>query len=197
MWGDDASGDLPSTSHLVVVDDAGDVVTMTASIESAFGSHLMVRGFLLNNELTDFSFVPEVDGRLVANRVEPGKRPRSSMAPVLVLDAEGRFLLALGSPGGSRIIAYVARTLVQVLDGGLEPQLAIARPNVVNRNGVTELEKMPGKEEWAATLESALKKRGHEVKIGDLNSGLQAIMRVGSGYVGGADPRREGVFMIA
>ena len=192
-WGDDASGDLPSTSHLVVVDDAGNVVSMTASIESAFGSHLMVRGFLLNNELTDFSFLPEVDGKPVANRVEPGKRPRSSMAPVLVLDAEGRFLLALGSPGGSRIIAYVARTLVQILDGGLEPQLAIARPNVANRNGVTEIERMPGAEAWAATLEAALAGRGHQVKVGDLNSGLQAIMRVEGGYVGGADPRREGV----
>ena len=122
----DASAELPSTSHMVAVDSDGNAVTMTASIESAFGSRQMVRGFLLNNELTDFSFEAEQDGRRVANRVQPGKRPRSSMAPIFVFDSNRQLYLAVGSPGGSRIIEYVARTLIEVLDGGLDIQTAIA-----------------------------------------------------------------------
>jgi gamma-glutamyltranspeptidase/glutathione hydrolase len=190
----DASLELPSTSHLVVADGEGNVVSMTASIENVFGSRVMVHGFLLNNELTDFSFVPEVDGRKVANRVQPGKRPRSSMAPLIVLQ-DGRPVLALGSPGGSRIINYVARTTLAILDGGLDPQAAIAQPNVVNRNGVTELEQVPGLEGWAAKTKGGLEALGHQVKLSELNSGLQAIVRHDDGWLGGADPRREGVIL--
>jgi len=193
-WAPGMAADLPSTSHMVAVDAAGDVVTMTASIESAFGSHLMVRGFLLNNELTDFSFVPQVEGRLVANRVEPGKRPRSSMAPILVVNAaDDSFVLAVGSPGGSRIINYVARVLIGVLDHGLDPQQAISRPNIVNRNGVTELEAGDAWQSWLGQTKAGLEALGHQVKLRDLNSGLHAIKRIAGGYVGGADPRREGV----
>jgi len=194
-WADDDAIELPSTSHVVVVDGEGDVVSMTASIETAFGAHVMVKGFLLNNELTDFSFTPEQDGRKVANRVEPGKRPRSSMAPIIVRDGEGRFSLAVGSPGGSRIIPYVARTLIGILDHGLDPQAAIARPNFGNRGGPTEIERLPGQEAWVSATEAALKAKGHTVKIGDMNSGLQAIQRTDEGYRGGADPRREGLVM--
>lgn len=196
FWADDASPELPSTSHLVAIDGEGDVVSMTASIESAFGSHLMVRGFLLNNELTDFSFVPEVGGKPVANRVEAGKRPRSSMAPIIVLDEDGGFVLAVGSPGGSRIIPYVAQTLIAVLDHGLDLQAAIARPHVANRNGPTELEKgVPGFEAWADEQAAALEKLGHEVKLSDMNSGLHAIQREDGALHGAADPRREGLVL--
>jgi gamma-glutamyltranspeptidase/glutathione hydrolase len=194
----DVSLELPSTSHMVVVDASGNAVSMTASIESAFGSRLMVRGFLLNNELTDFSFVAEDTGRKVANRIAPGKRPRSSMAPFLVFqreDDERRFHLAIGSPGGSRIIEYVARTLLQVLDGGLDVQTAIARPNVVNRNGETELERNGAWMAWIESTREGLKQRGHEVEVRDLNSGLQGISRVDEGYLGGADPRRVGLIL--
>ncbi|MEZ4443859.1 MAG: gamma-glutamyltransferase [Polyangiaceae bacterium] len=196
LLADDQSGDLPGTSHMVAIDAAGNVVSMTASIESAFGSHVMVRGFLLNNELTDFSFVPRVAGRPVANRVAPKKRPRSSMAPMIVLTAEGReFELAVGSPGGSRIIDYVARVLVAVLDHGTSLQAAVDAPNVSNRNGPTELEKIEGQDEWLRRTQADLERRGHEVKVVDLNSGLQAVGRVEGKLVGAADPRREGLVL--
>ena len=179
----------PSTSHLSVVDTAGNAVSMTTSIEGPFGSHVMVRGFLLNNQLTDFAFVPVQDGEGVANRVEPGKRPRSSMAPVLVLDQERRLVAALGSPGGSRIIGYVAQTLVALLDGKLDPQAAVELPHLLNRNGPTEIEAGP----TSAALKSALEALGHAVSVGTLESGLHAIARTPGGWAGGADPRREGV----
>jgi len=193
----DTSLERPSTSHLVAVDAAGNAVSMTASIEGAFGSHIMVRGMLLNNELTDFSFVPAANGKPVANRVEPNKRPRSSMTPMVVLDAHGkRLVLALGSPGGSRIIAYVARVMMDVLDFRLDPQTAIARPNIVNRNGPTEIERHRRDAAWVQRTKEALEKRGHQVKVRDLNSGLHAILALpGGGYVGGADPRREGLVL--
>ncbi|MBH23014.1 MAG: gamma-glutamyltransferase [Myxococcales bacterium] len=192
----DRSLELPSTSHLVVVDDQGDVVSMTASIETAFGSHVMVRGFLLNNQLTDFSFVPEEGGRPVANRVQPHKRPRSSMAPIIVRDPKGRFKAAVGSPGGSRIITYVAQTLLNVLDWNMNMQRAIDRPHIVNRNGATELERIDGWEAWAEAMSSGLKARGHEVKVQDLNSGLHGVMTTDDGQLlGGADPRREGLIL--
>ena len=181
--------ELPSTSHLSVVDDAGNAVAMTSSIENAFGSRLMVRGFLLNNQLTDFSFRAQIDGVPVANRVEAGKRPRSSMAPTLVLDGEGRLVLAIGSPGGSRIIAYVAQALVAVLDWGLDARAAVALPHHVNRNGATDLEKGTA----LADLKPALEALGHQVVIRSLNSGLHAVQVTAEGLVGGADPRREGV----
>ena len=164
-------------------------MAMTSSIENAFGARLMVRGFLLNNQLTDFSFRPEIDGVPVANRVEAGKRPRSSMAPTLVLDGNGKLVLAIGSPGGSRIIAYVAQALVAVLDWGLDVGAAVALPHHVNRNGATDLEK----DTALATLKPALNALGHEIRLRNLNSGLHAIQVTPEGLIGGADPRREGV----
>jgi gamma-glutamyltranspeptidase/glutathione hydrolase len=181
--------DPPSTSHLSVVDTAGNAVSMTASIESAFGSRVMANGFLLNNELTDFSFRPEADGRPVANRVEAGKRPRSSMSPTLVLDRQGRFVMAIGSPGGSRIIGYTAKAVIAALDWELSLQDAVALPNFVNRNGATDLES--GTEITAA--ERALRALGHEINIIEMTSGLHGVRRTAGGLEGAADPRREGV----
>ncbi|MBI2571550.1 MAG: gamma-glutamyltransferase [Candidatus Schekmanbacteria bacterium] len=191
--GTDRSPELPSTTHLAAVDADGNAVTMTASIENLFGSRIMVHGFLLNNELTDFSFVPEEDGHSIANRVEPGKRPRSSMNPVLVFAQDtGELKLAIGSAGGSRIIGFVTRVLLLVLDGEMDIQQAIDRPHVLNRNGPTEVENVAG----AQAIAESLRARGHEVILGELNSGTQAIVVQrddrGRHYVGGADPRREG-----
>jgi gamma-glutamyltranspeptidase/glutathione hydrolase len=199
----DESAPRVATSHLSAVDSHGNAMSMTTSIEDAFGSRLMVRGFLLNNQLTDFSFLPREsdgkgaarpDGALVANRVQPGKRPRSSMAPTLVFDrASGQLVAALGSPGGSQIINYVAKTLVGVLDWNLDIQQAITLPNFGSRNGPTELEdgRVPG------ALVDALTARGHEVRIIPMTSGLQGIVRLRDGtaarWAGGADPRREGI----
>lgn len=185
---DDASPELPSTSHLSIVDAAGNAVAMTTSIENAWGSTLMVGGFLLNNQLTDFSFRPTQDGRLIANRVAPGKRPRSSMAPTLVFDQAGTLRLVTGSPGGSRIIGYVARHILAVLDARLHPQAAVALPHIVNRNGPTELEK--GTE--AEALREKLEALGHSVSIVEMTSGLHAIVIGQNSLRGGADPRREG-----
>src|SRR5690606_1748104 len=139
------------TSHLSIVDGDGNAVSMTTTIESSFGSRLMVRGFLLNNELTDFDFVPTIDGRTVANRIEPGKRPRSSMAPTLVFDADAKLVLVIGSPGGSRIINYVLEALIAVLDWNLDVQAAIDLAHVGSRNGPTELERGTPAETLAAT----------------------------------------------
>ncbi len=191
LWAPDTSLELPGTSHISIVDAEGNAVSMTTTIESGFGSNLMVRGFLLNNELTDFSFRPERDGRPIANRVEPGKRPRSSMAPTLVFNSDGELLMVVGSPGGSRIIEYVAKTLVATLDWGLDVQSAIDLGHVVNRNGGTDLEAGTEAEAFQAALES----RGHEINVRDLNSGLHAIMITQEGLVGGADPRREGIVL--
>jgi gamma-glutamyltranspeptidase/glutathione hydrolase len=183
-----------STSQVVAVDDQGGAVSMTTTIESAFGSHVMVQGFLLNNEMTDFSFIPEENGQKVANRVEPGKRPRSSMAPTLIFDRQsGEFVASLGSPGGSQIIEYVAKTTVGLLDWQLDAQAAINLPNFGSRNGPTELENG----QFSATLIQALKDKGHSVNEIDMTSGTQAIVRVKdaqgqASLVGGADPRREG-----
>ncbi|NIA71270.1 gamma-glutamyltransferase [Pelagibius litoralis] len=181
----------PSTSHLSVVDKDGNAVSMTASIESAFGSRVMAEGFLLNNELTDFSFRPSVDGLPVANRVQAGKRPRSSMSPTLVLDRQGRFVMAIGSPGGSRIIGYTTKAIVGALDWNLSMQDAIDLPNFVNRNGATDLEEGRGLE----AAKTALEALGHEVNLRDLTSGLHGIRLTGDGLDGGADPRREGVVL--
>lgn len=186
---DDASPELPSTSHLSVVDSAGNAVAMTSSIEYAFGSQQMVRGFLLNNQLSDFSFVAEQDGKPVANRIEPGKRPRSSMAPTMVFDRDGKLILALGSAGGSAIINHVVKTLVGVLDWNMDIQHAIALPNFGNRNGPTELERDTTAGDWAGPLQAL----GHEVRIIDMTSGVHAIERTRDGWRSGADPRREGV----
>ncbi len=185
----DASLELPSTSHFSIVDRDGNAIAMTTTIESAFGARRMVRGFLANNQLTDFSFLPERDGKPVANRVEPGKRPRSSVAPTIVLGADGAPALLVGSPGGSRIIDFVAEAVVAMIDWRDDPQAAVSRGHVVNRNGPTELE--AGTE--AATLKDGLERLGHIVRVTELNSGLHAILRRDGHWLGGADPRREGI----
>ncbi|HEX8011203.1 MAG TPA: gamma-glutamyltransferase [Casimicrobiaceae bacterium] len=188
-FGTDNALEFPSTSHISIVDKYGSAVAMTTTIEDAFGSRLLTRsGFLLNNELTDFSFAPVEDGKPVANRVEAGKRPRSSMAPTIVYDAKGKLYMVVGSPGGSAIINYVAKTLLGVLAWGLDPQAAIDLPNVGSRNGPTELEK----DTAAVALEPKLKALGHETRVMEHTSGLQAIVRTKTGWIGGADPRREG-----
>jgi len=188
-YADDAMEEIPGTTQIAIVDRDGNAVSMTTTIESFFGSRIMVHGFLLNNEITDFNFRPVDNGAPVANRVAPGKRPRSSMAPFLVFDREGGLEMAIGSPGGSLIIGYVAKTLVGILDWGLDVQQAIDLPNFDSRNGPTELER--GTELEA--LAPALKAMGHAVSVIDMTSGVQGIRRVKGGLEGGADPRREGV----
>lgn len=185
---DDNAFELPSTSHISIVDHQGNAVSMTTSVEMAFGSAVMVEGFILNNQLTDFSLAPKVNGQWVANRLEPLKRPRSSMAPMMVFDEQQSLKLVVGSPGGSRIINYVAQTIIGVLDWQLDPQSAINLPKITNRNNVTTLEKGS----VLVKLTAALEAKGHRVIVADLNSGLHAIELTKEGLVGGADPRREG-----
>lgn len=185
----------PSTTHFAIMDDEGNVVTMTSSIEGPFGSNLMVGGFLLNNQLTDFSFRPERDGKPVANAVAGGKRPRSSMAPTLIFDSKGRFIAALGSPGGSRIIAYVATAVIHMLenpDRSLDEIFAL--PHSVNRNGKLDLE---AGTDLAAQAE-AFSALGYTVNPRALTSGLHGLrFSPERGTLeGGADPRREGVVSI-
>jgi gamma-glutamyltranspeptidase / glutathione hydrolase len=186
---------LTGTSHISVVDRRGNAVSMTTTIEDIFGARKMVSGFLLNNELTDFSMLPEEKGVPVANRVQAGKRPRSSMAPTIVYDRKGNVFIVVGSPGGSAIINYVAKTLVALIDWKLDPQAAIDLPNFGSRNGPTELEKGTVLE----SLKSPLESRGHSVNVMDFTSGLQALQRTydangkPNGWRGGADPRREGI----
>ena len=181
--------EFPSTSHLSIVDRYGGAVAMTTTIEDAFGSRLMTAGgFLLNNELTDFNFVPAVSGHPVANRVEGGKRPRSAMAPTIVYDAQGRVAVVVGSPGGPAIINYVAKTLIALLDRRLDPQAAVDLPNVGSRNGPTEIERGTR----AEALAPGLRALGETTRIVDQNSGLQVIVRQGGGWRGAADSRREG-----
>ena len=187
-FADDNSVELSSTTHISVLDRYGNVASMTSSIEFAFGSALMVRGFLLNNQLTDFSFSPTRAGLPVANRVEPGKRPRSSMAPTVVFDENGRPILAIGSPGGSRIICYVAKSLIGVIDWGLDLDQAVSHANLCNRNGSSELEAGTQMVDFQAPLE----KLGHNVVIRQMNSGVHAVMPAEDSLVGAADPRREG-----
>lgn len=180
--------DLPSTSHLVAVDRNGNAVSMTSTIEFEFGSKIFVHGFLLNNQLTDFSLTPtDASGQLVANRVEAGKRPRSSMAPMIVLK-QGKLFMLAGSPGGSAIINYVAKTLIGVLDWQLDVQQAINLPNMGSRNKDTELERGTGLEKY----QSDLQRMGHRVTIMPFPSGVQAIVLERDGIKGGADGRREG-----
>jgi gamma-glutamyltranspeptidase/glutathione hydrolase len=191
--GTDATIESSGTSHWSVIDATGNAVAITSSIESAFGSRIFVHGFLLNNELTDFSFQPEENGRPVANRVEPGKRPRSAMAPTLVFAPGGELTMALGAAGGPAIINYTARALVAVLDWKLSLQQAIAAPNMGSRNRETEIERGSALEGVAA----ALRALGHPVAAVDMVSGLHGIQRTPRGpsftLTGGADPRREGV----
>jgi gamma-glutamyltranspeptidase/glutathione hydrolase len=188
-----AFSDVASTSHFSIVDRWGDAVAMTTSVQGGFGSQLVVGGFILNNQLTDFSFEPERDGLPVANRAEGGKRPLSSMTPTLVFDEQERLVLAVGSPGGTRIINFVAQALLGVLDGGLNVQEAVAAPHFVAQRAFIELE------EGTVLLEQteALEALGHRAGARNLNSGLHAIAieYAESGPVlwGGVDPRREGV----
>jgi len=179
-----------STSHLSAVDDSGQALAMTTSVEAAFGSHLMVKGFLLNNHLTDFSFIPQEHGKPVANRVEPGKRPLSAMAPTLVFARDsGELVASLGSPGGSQIIGYVNKALVGLLDWQLDPQQASNLPNFGSRNAGTEVEAGLTSPELIRQLAAW----GHEVTPMTMTSGMQIIQRTAAGWLGGADPRREGV----
>lgn len=190
LFAPDIQPEQPGTSHFVVVDGAGNMISMTTTIETGFGSRLMVGGFLLNNELTDFSRAPSRDGKPIANRVEGGKRPRSSMAPTIVLQ-EGQPVLLTGSPGGSRIIGYVAQSIIAILDWQLDPQVAIDLGHVVNRNGATDLEEESDATDHAAALIDL----GHEVKIRNLNSGLHVIQIKDGQLIGAADKRREGLVL--
>lgn len=183
----DEAIELPSTSHFSIVDRDRNVVSITTTIENGFGSRLMVGGFLLNNELTDFSFRSQIDGVPIANRIEPGKRPRSSMAPTIVMENNKPYM-AIGSPGGSQIIGYVAKTLVAHLDWDLNLQQAIDLPNMNNRFGAFEIEKGTAAEAWGPKLE----KLGFTIQVKELNSGVQAIKLQGDSLIGAADPRREG-----
>jgi len=186
-WADDAALELPSTSHISIVDADGNVASMTTTIENGFGSRVMAAGFLLNNELTDFSFRSHVDGVPIANRVEPGKRPRSSMSPTIVLK-DGKPVLAVGSPGGSRIIGYTAQAIIAHLDWGMDVQAAAAMPHAVNRFGTYDLEEGTPMVDMAPELEAL----GYEINTRDLTSGLHLIA-IGAELQGGADPRREGI----
>ena len=184
-----ATPEFASTSHLSVIDSRDNAVSFTTSVERAFGSRLMAAGFLLNNQLTDFSFAPMGADGPVANRVQPGKRPRSSITPTLIFDEAGRLVATLGSPGGSRIIGFVAESVIALLDWDLDAQAALSLPRHINRNGVTELEADTDLERLAPALEAL----GHDVRIRPLVSGLHAIRRVDGVLEGGADPRREGI----
>ncbi|HVV28025.1 MAG TPA: gamma-glutamyltransferase [Rhizomicrobium sp.] len=181
---------LHGTSHLTIVDRHGQVIAMTTSVESVFGAEVMVKGFFLNNTLTDFSLDPMLDGLPVANAPAPGKRPLSAMSPTIVFDKNGKFLLSVGSPGGPAIIDYVAQTLIAMLDGGLAPDRAIALPRQLNLNGPTRLEQGPENDAIAPGLTAM----GHTVTVvAGEGSGLHGIRRTKGGYIGGADPRRDGV----
>jgi gamma-glutamyltranspeptidase/glutathione hydrolase len=203
-FGEDATIESVGTSHVSIIDADGNAVSLTTTIEGAFGSRLFAAGFLLNNQLTDFSFRPaDRDGRPIANRVEAGKRPRSTMAPTIVFDAAGRIEAVLGSPGGGRIILYVTKALIGLIDWQLDPQAAAALPNFGSRGGAFEIELDPSFSidalirPWVSrpTLWYALAMRGmgHEVMADFLTSGLHIVQRKDGRLLGGADPRREGV----
>ena len=187
-WAPDLSIEKPSTTHVSIIDAYGNALSLTSSIENAFGSRLMTNGFLLNNQLTDFSFRSSANGTPIANRVEGGKRPRSSMAPTIVLE-DGKIVLVIGSPGGSRIIPYVSNTIVAILDWGLDVQEAVSQPHAVNRFGIYEIEEgtsLTGLQKWLQEL-------GYEIKERPLNSGLNVILKKDGKLYGGSDPRREGI----
>lgn len=186
-WADDEAIELPSTSHVSIVDSFGNVASMTTTIENGFGSRLMVGGFLLNNELTDFSFRSQRDGVPIANRVAPGKRPRSSMSPTIVMK-DGAPVIVAGSPGGSRIIGYTAQAIIGMIDWALDPQQAAALPHAVNRFGTYDLEQGTAAEALAEGLGTI----GYETNTRALTSGLHLIS-IGETLQGGADPRREGI----
>ncbi|MFC3120261.1 gamma-glutamyltransferase [Agaribacter flavus] len=188
-YAQDDAYELNSTSHISIIDKAGNAISMTTSVEFMFGSGLMVGGFMLNNQLTDFALSPSRDGKQVLNAVAAKKRPRSSMSPTIVFDQDNKVHLVVGSPGGSRIINYVAQTIVNVLAFEMDVQEAISAPRISNRNGYTALEKGTS----LAAIKPALEAKGHEVRLVDLNSGIHAIHVDNGTLKGGADPRREGV----
>jgi gamma-glutamyltranspeptidase / glutathione hydrolase len=183
-----------STSHFVIADKYGNIVSMTSTIENGFGSRLMVKGFLLNNELTDFSFKAKNDQGLIANRVEAGKRPRSSMAPTIVFTREAdkrKPYMALGSPGGSRIINYVSNSLIATLDWQMPLQAAFNQAHIINRFGTLDIEANSNAVHFAKDFEAM----GYKVNLRELNSGLHGVLFTEDGYQGAADPRREGSVM--
>jgi gamma-glutamyltranspeptidase/glutathione hydrolase len=181
---------LHGTSHMTIVDDAGEVVAMTTSVESVFGANIMTKGFMLNNTLTDFSFQPVRDGKPVANAPAPGKLPLSAMSPTIVFDKKGGFLVSVGSPGGPAIIDYVSQILIGILDAKMSPKEALAMPHEINMNGATLLEQSP----TSAALAAQLTAMGHTVQVPRIEgSGLHGIQKVKDGYIGAADPRRDGI----
>jgi len=192
QWADDISPEYPSTTHFTIVDRDGNAITVTSTIEHAFGSSLMVDGFFLNNQLTDFSFVSERNGKKIANRVQPGKRPRSSTSPMMVFDKAGNVVMLIGSAGDVYIIDHVAQALVGVLDWGLNIQEAISMPHYAHRNrGKIYLETGTDLDKLQKPLEAL----GHNVKYFHLNSGAHGIAVTPNGLVGGADTRRDGAVM--
>lgn len=182
------SNEKPSTTHIAVIDEYGNSVSMTSTIEYFFGSVLMVDGFMLNNQLTDFSLAPEINGKKVANRLEPLKQPRSSMSPTFVFDDQDNLIMAIGSPGGPRIIQYVLKTIIAHLDWKMDVQSAISLPNFVVLNDRLELEDRTS----LVGLKESLEGMGHKVAIVDITSGLNGITMGVDGFEGGADPRRHG-----
>lgn len=189
--GIDNAIELPSTSHVSILDQYGNAVSMTTSVENVFGSRLMANGFILNNQLTDFSFTPVTEDGPVANRIQANKRPRSSMAPTMVFNADGDLEMVIGSPGGSRIIGYVMKTIISALDWNMDIQSAIASPHFINRNGTLDLEENTP----LAELQPELEAMGYKVNLRTLNSGLHGIRITPDGPEGGADPRREGIVL--
>jgi gamma-glutamyltranspeptidase/glutathione hydrolase len=187
LWGDDLREERPATSHISIVDAAGNVLSMTTTIESGFGARIFTRGLLLNNELTDFSFRTHAGGWPIANRVEPGKRPRSSMSPTIVL-RDGEPVLSIGSPGGATIIGFTAQAIIAHLDWGMDVQEAVSMPHLVNSFGTYQIEAGT----WAEDLVDPLSEMGFQTNVTALTSGLHAIS-IGESLRGGADPRREGI----
>ena len=187
-YGLDNSIELQSTTHISIYDKYGNAISMTSSIENAFGSRLMTKsGFLLNNQLTDFSFDEKVDGKLIANRLEPGKRPRSSMAPTIVLE-NGKPIIIIGSPGGSNIISFVVNSIIALLEWDMDIQEAVSNPHAINRWGKFEIEEST----YSTDLEISLKSMGYETKVRKYYSGLNGIF-IDNKIMGGSDPRREGI----
>lgn len=195
MWGRDTNAAQPGTTHLSFIDYDGNAVSFTATVESGFGSQRWTNGFLLNNQLTDFTRPPTLGGKPVANAPGPGKRPRSSMSPTIVFDKAGEPFMITGSPGGNSIVGYVSKTLVAVLDWGATAQQASALPNIVARGPVVSVETADdtGKQ-WSKLLSDA----GFKVReVAGENSGLNLIVVRPDRLEGGADPRREGVALEA
>ena len=188
--GKDDKNERPSTTHISIIDKYGNAISMTSSIEFMFGSGLMTSGFLLNNQMTDFSFYPEDDkGNLIANRPQAKKKPRSSMSPTMIFDLDGKIKMILGSPGGSRIICYVAASIVRLIDLDIDPEKVILEPNICNRGAETTVEK--GK--IGDSIAEALSFKGHKAIRKNMTSGLHIIFKNNlDEYYGLADQRREG-----